>query len=69
MESHSMNVASRSGAHVEDMNIDACPQVIEQVPSEMIRIVIEDEVIAANPAPVAAVGPVPQCDLEVETPW
>jgi len=53
-------------AHVENMDVDAGVDVVEQVPADVIGIVVDYKVIAAIPAPIDAEGPVPGSDFKIE---
>lgn len=55
-----------SGTQIKDVNVDARVDVIEQIPADVIGIVIDHEVIAAIPAPVTAQAPIPGGDLKVK---
>src|SRR5271166_3850132 len=54
-------------SHVLDMDIDARVNVVEQVPTDMIRVFINRIIVPAIPAPIGAGRPIPQCDFKVET--
>lgn len=49
------------------MDIDAGLNVVEQVPADVIGVFVDDEIVTTIPAPVRSKGPIPVCDLEVET--
>src|SRR5258708_21953897 len=53
-------------AHVIYVDVDAGVNVVEHVPAIMVRIFVDDKIIAAIPAPVRADGPVPGCDFKEE---
>ncbi len=55
-----------SGAEVEDVDIDASVDVVEQIPADMVRVVVNHEVVATIPAPIGAEGPIPGSDFEIE---
>src|SRR5437016_5169810 len=55
-----------SRAHVGGVDVDARVDVVDQVPAEMIGIVIDDEIVATIPAPVGADRPIPGCHDERE---
>ena len=53
--------------HVLAVDIHAGMDVVEQVPTRMVGIFVNDEVITAGPAPVRAERPIPIRDLKIET--
>jgi len=53
-------------AHILGVNVRTGFGVIHQIPARMIRIVVDDEIIAAIPAPGRSEVPVPRSDLEEE---
>ena len=57
----------RLGAHVVDVDVDASVNVVEQVPPDVIGILIDDKVVRAVPAPIGANRPIPGGNFKVET--
>jgi hypothetical protein len=49
------------------MHVQACVDVVEQVPAKMIGILVEDEVIPAIPAPIHEDGPVQGRDFQIRS--
>ncbi len=45
--------------HILDVDVNAGMYVVEQIPSDVIRVLVNDEVIPAVPAPVRAKRPIP----------
>ena len=61
-----MQIEEYSGTHVLDVDVDARVDVIEQIPADVIGIVIDHKVVATVPTPVAAQAPIPGGNLKVE---
>ena len=49
------------------MDVAAGVDVVEQIPSRMIRIVVNREVVAAIPAPVRTEAPIPGSNLKIKS--
>jgi hypothetical protein len=52
------------GAYVADVHVDTGVHVIEQIPADMVGVLVYDEIIAAVPAPIGTNGPVPRTQLQ-----
>jgi len=50
------------------MDVIARVDVIEQVPSEVVGVFIDHEIIAAIPAPIGEQGPIPGSHFKVKSP-
>ena len=48
------------------MNVNASVDVVEQIPADVVGVFVDDEIIAAIPAPVSGKRPIPVGDLEIE---
>ena len=48
------------------MDVDAGVNVVEQIPTDVVGVVVNDKVVAAVPAPVSKDGPIPHGYFEVE---
>ena len=49
------------------VNVDAGFSVVNQVPIWMVRIVIDNDVVGASPAPVSGIFPIPRRDFKTES--
>src|SRR5260370_2830757 len=54
-------------AHIVDVNVDAGVNVVEQIPADVVGILIDGEIVGAVPAPIGANGPVPFRNFKEET--
>lgn len=48
------------------MDVDAGVDVVKQVPTDVVGIFVNDEIIGAVPAPIGADGPIPGSDFKTE---
>ncbi|PYU66463.1 MAG: hypothetical protein DMG49_22190 [Acidobacteria bacterium] len=44
----------RLGSHVADVNVNAGVNVVEQIPADVVAILIDDEIVIAVSAPIGA---------------
>jgi hypothetical protein len=48
------------------VNVNASVDVIQQIPADMVRVFVHDEIIPAIPTPVNGKRPIPVGDLKIE---
>ena len=56
----------RLGPHVADVDVHASVNVVEQIPADVVAILINDEIVGAVPAPIGASWPIPGRDFKEE---
>jgi hypothetical protein len=61
------NAAGLSRPHEIDVHVDASVNVVQQIPADMVGVLVDDEIVGAVPAPIGANGPVPGRYFKVET--
>src|SRR5437879_2047414 len=54
------------GAHVADVRVDTGVNVVEQIPADMVGVLVYHEIIAAVPAPFGTNRPVPGRNCKVK---
>src|SRR5580704_9006072 len=53
-------------AHVLSVDVHACVDIVNQVPTRVVRVVIHHKIIAAVPAPILGLVPIPRSDFKEE---
>ena len=53
-------------SHILNVNVDAGVHVVEQIPADVIRVVVNNKIITAIPTPIGEDWPIPGCNFEME---
>ena len=64
---HEEHDGRMSRSHVADVDVDAGVNVVKQIPTGVVGVLVDREIVAAVPAPIGTYRPVPRRYFKIET--